>query len=110
MINFQAGAGQVCKFILINSFVLINAEEQSVGIQHSISRSYFERNHQAFLCPGPTRHDCLLGRSTEPSKTPCLLLSLLVLASLITAIKSTACTEVGHNIGLVQAMESGYLD
>ena len=34
MINFQAAAEQVWKFILINSFVLINAKEQSVRIQH----------------------------------------------------------------------------
>lgn len=42
MINFQAGARQVWKFILINAFVLINAKEQSVGIWHSVSRSHFE--------------------------------------------------------------------
>lgn len=58
MINFQAGARQVWKFILINSFVLINAKEQSVGIWNSVSGSHFERNHQAFLCSKSTRQSC----------------------------------------------------
>lgn len=62
MINFQADAKQVWKFILINSFVLINAKEQSVGIQHSVRWSHFERNQQAFRCSGSAWQDYLCGQ------------------------------------------------
>lgn len=96
MINFHAGARQVWKFILINSFVLINAKKHSVGIWHSVSRSHFERNHQAFLYSGSTWKDCLLWRIMRSSKTPHLLLSFLVLTLLITTVKSPAYLETGH--------------
>lgn len=48
MINFQAGAEQVWKFILINSSVLINAKEQSVGIGHSVGGSHWEKDRPSF--------------------------------------------------------------
>lgn len=99
MINFQAGSGQVWKFILINSFVLINAKEQSVEIQASVSGSHFEGNHQVFLCSGSSQWDCLLLRIVRPSKTPHLLLSSLVLISFIKTIKSPTYLEPGHCSG-----------
>lgn len=88
MINFQAGAGQVCRFILINSFVLINAKEQSVGIQLHQQEPF--RKEPPGICVFWINSAGLpAGEVGEASNAPYLLLSFLVLTSLIIAIKST---------------------